>query len=539
MRRWPRPRSQTELDRPGACRGCAFHACRANPEPGAARSYWGNARVPILTHGAYWAHRLFKPDANTFDGLVCDEVPDFIYRTPAIRVMTEKTFSGEASWTVEPLDAVLHIFEKGRKWRDPPAGVQAAVSKLRERREVLVKQASKLRSEVQQKDRSPFENKVADFEPLLSEDEFKSLAQFMSKAARKATSMEQVLGALDALSNEPDHDLTAADEPSEELLDPLANLWDFCADTPAFSVLERQEFERDGGGALSIVRPVNGWDSLLLGPDGASRRSVLLDATAGIDPRYMLAGAFEEEVFPSEDFPATTLVLYSEKTVTTTTHRQKSPEVVVTEVARELGKQRVARDARLLLVTDKSMDQGLQRAVLALQRAQPGLLPDDVRVDHFGNLRGKNEYIECDAVYFTHIFRKPEDCYLGLELLLGEFEGYPRQWLTKNDSAWRDRPPEVLARSLVCDLYQDLMRINIRHRPSAPAVGLPPDQRPEACRAHHAAHAGSDGGRSRWQAHSLALATLAGAAARFRGRLGAGAGMGQAEVRVRLTLTRA
>jgi len=77
-------RSQKDLDPPGACRGCELKSCRSNPEPGAARSYWRTAPVALLTHGAYRAHHMFRPALNQFDGLVCDEVPDFVYRTPKV-----------------------------------------------------------------------------------------------------------------------------------------------------------------------------------------------------------------------------------------------------------------------------------------------------------------------------------------------------------------------------------------------------------------------------------------------------------------------
>lgn len=140
--------------------------------------------------------------------------------------------------------------------------------------------------------------------------------------------------------------------------------------------------------------------------------------------------------------------------------------------AARLREHRVGRASQVLVVTDKKTEPGIRDALVTIQRSQPDLLPAAVLVDHFGNLRGKNQYIECDAVYFTHVFRRPDEFYLGLELLLAGFEAYPRQWKRKNADPWqvRNRAPEVLHASMVCDLYQDLMRICIRQDPSANAT---------------------------------------------------------------------
>ena len=37
-------------------------------------------------------------------------------------------------------------------------------------------------------------------------------------------------------------------------------------------------------------RPVDGWLEILDNPDGSKRPTVVLDASAGIDPRYLLLG---------------------------------------------------------------------------------------------------------------------------------------------------------------------------------------------------------------------------------------------------------
>jgi hypothetical protein len=225
---------------------------------------------------------------------------------------------------------------------------------------------------------------------------------------------------------------------------------------------------------------VNGFPDLMKGPDGTPRPLVLLDATAGQDPRYWLAGGFDEEQLSAAEFPNTTVVLTSPETVTKTKLHRLSPEQVVLDVVDQLRRHRVGVGRKVLVVTDKDSEPGLRAALDALQRKRADLLPAAVLVDHFGNLRGKNQYIECDAVYFTHAFRRPDEFYLGLELLLAGFEGYPRQWTSKNADPWqvRNRAPEVLHASMVCDLYQDLMRINIRRDTNAKATVFLPTSDP-------------------------------------------------------------
>jgi hypothetical protein len=408
--------------------------------------------VALLTHGAYRAHDLFRPDLNEFDSLVCDESPEFVYRTPRLSVTARATASARASWDVEPLDGLLRLVD--RALVVPSADTEVIIQKLQERRQRLVKQASKLRSEVTEGSRISFEYKVEELEPLLSLDEFAEFAALVRRAVHADVDPE----------NTPD-----------EVSGSVGILRDFCGDT-SLHVLAQQEFQKDGAGCMNIVRPVNGFPDFMNGPAGRAGPLIVLDATAGLDPRYLLAGGFEEERLPAAEFPNTTVVLTSSETVTKTKAHRLAPEQVALDVADQLRRHGVGSDSRVLLVTDKSSEPGIRHAVAALQRDHPDALPAIVLVDHFGNLRGKNKYINCDVVYFTQVFRRPGEYYLGLQLLLAEFDGYPRQWASKNADPWNicHCAPEVLHASMVCDLYQDLMRIVIRHDPSATArVFLP------------------------------------------------------------------
>lgn len=445
-------KSQRELNQRDVCLKCELKSCRANRSPGGARSYWRTASVALLTHGAYQVHNLLRPELNEFDCLICDEVPDFVYRIPTLEVQARPTASDRASWDVEPLDSLLRLV--GSVAVTEEGDVMESHKKLQGMREKMTKVASKLRCEVMNGERTSFEYRVEALEPMLSTEGFEEFAKHVMKAAE-----------LDA----------DAYEGSGKVLEWLGILKDFCGDRDV-SVLAQQCFKRDGDGSLRFVRPVDGWEELRTGPDGSRRPLVLLDGTAGLDPRYLLAGGFKEEQLPVCEFPNTTLVLTSEKTVTKSALKQRSAMEIVADIAVQLRRNSVGKGSKVLVVTEKDREAEILEEIGKLRQSDHKALQAEVFMDHYGNLRGKNCYIECDAVFFTHVFRRPDEYYLGLELHLAKFEGYPKQWRSKNASPWKvsERKPEILSSSMVCDLYQDLMRINIRRDPTAPAkVFLP------------------------------------------------------------------
>ena len=85
--------------------------------------------------------------------------------------------------------------------------------------------------------------------------------------------------------------------------------------------------------------------------------------------------------------------------------------------------------------------------------------------------------------------RKPHQEYAGLWLLLGGFGHAPKQWtalqdpekgITKTNGNLRDEVAErIRILAMVCDLYQDIMRIRLRVNPDDRAqIFLPSAQPP-------------------------------------------------------------
>jgi hypothetical protein len=203
---------------------------------------------------------------------------------------------------------------------------------------------------------------------------------------------------------------------------------------------------------------------------------VLLDATAGIDPRYLLAGQWDAEETPNGEFPSTTVVLTDAK------YRSKSrvkemgaldlAALVVEQVTPYVDqmldpacRDRHPGPPRLLVVTAKNeMKEPLCAALLPY--IESGKLAAEVSVEHFGGLRGRNDFRDFDAVYLTYLHLYDDAFFFGLELLLRDFgEPFDRQWVPK--ATWyRKKSLALQHRAQVADIYQDALRIGIRSDPT-------------------------------------------------------------------------
>ncbi len=149
---------------------------------------------------------------------------------------------------------------------------------------------------------------------------------------------------------------------------------------------------------------VNGWQELIRGQDEKPRPTVLLDATAGVDPRYLLVADNIDEIFPAASLPNTTIVLNSNTTVSRRAFRQslkrnaaataeqiaanvepyraQMTRIAVTSVDRKPIRRR--HDGKLLIITDKKSSKALRSEIKGLK--QSGRLPRATRVVHFGSL---------------------------------------------------------------------------------------------------------------------------------------------------------
>jgi hypothetical protein len=120
---------------------------------------------------------------------------------------------------------------------------------------------------------------------------------------------------------------------------------------------------------------------------------------------------------------------------------------------------------RLLVVTAKSEMKEPLRAALR-PYTEGWKLAAEVAVEHFGGLRGRNDFRDFDAVYLTHLHLYDDAFFFGLEFLLRQFgEPFDRQWVPK--ATWyRTKSPAFQHRAQVADIYQDTLRIGIRSDPT-------------------------------------------------------------------------
>lgn len=464
-------RSAKQLRARETCRSCDFSACRANSRVGGSKTYWADAPFPLLTHKAFETHALVRPEDNEFEALVIDELPALVFRYPKLQVTPLKVRNGRAvGWEVRPIDALaeaIHarladIDTSKPKAAALKAAAEAALSHLDDARDSLMKKASDLMHKALDGELGRKMAKADRLGPLLGPAEFAALVE--------------------ASRIDPDDDPEDVDDDQDGAIDPgltlLRDLWvlrDFCG--PAeLDVFMEADFDRDGDGCFRVCRPVNGWPDLLNRPGGGARdATLLLDATAGIDPRYLLAGQAAVEEVPDGEFPNTTIVLTSKKAVTKRKAQGAGPfemaEALVAQVTPYLDEMVDPAyphpKPRLLVVTAKSDKAALEKALAPFLG---GKLPAELRVEHFGGLRGRNDFRDFDAVYSTHVHRYQGDYYYGLELLLRDFgEPFGRQWVS-TDTWFKKHSVALLHRSEVADLYQDALRIGIRGDPSRRAV---------------------------------------------------------------------
>lgn len=478
------------------CRECVHTACRANInyKRGGAKTYWKQATFAALTHASYRTQLLYRPENNDFASMICDELPGFVYRLPSLTVRPGKR--RRPNWRVKPLDDAIEFlearlsdnFEENALERtveglaDERRAAAAAVSLLSRIRGQLVKLASKHYNEAKDTKSTTFPHvRYLDRKPLLTSTEFQQLRDLDLK-----------LLAIGAEAESP--------EALGRFGRGLMVLRDFCGDAPKVRLFFEHDFTRRRGGKLALRRPVDGWNELIRNRGGQLRPTVLLDATAGVDPRYLLLDGDVDEVFPAAPFPNSTIVLTSSRSVsrsafrralktnaaavaakvaaTVAPFRRQMSQVVVTPVDGKLVRRR--REGKLLIITDKKSSKALRREVGVLRRS--GSLPRRTRVVHFGSLRGRNDFDDYDAVYLTHLHRYHPSWYLGLAFLLRDFDGVPGQWAwevdlrqgnkekgLKPNANWR-LAEAIRIRAMTADIYQDVMRIGIRRNPTRPAI---------------------------------------------------------------------
>jgi hypothetical protein len=459
------------------CSRCEFMSCRANsnrqrkPPRVGAKTLWAGAPVRLLSHqGLNIQHRFGKQPLNA-KALVLDELPDDVYRTAEFVVYTRATL--EPEWKCGDLDRVITLLNRVALQSQKQKKKLAVdlLHRLQDRRKQLMEACSRLRVDRQ---------KTGDFTLYTRANRFKP---FLSTAECR-----RVLGWEREVLKQDEFDDAEADTPDTGA---LKRLLDFAGDDE-LDVIEEHQLHASGAFQYLVRRPINGWPDFLTERDGSPRAVLVLDATAGVDPRYLLAGGDTDEQYPEAHYPKTTLVL---------TSTQKSKNTLAEELAEDPGavlarvttdfKQHAARvGPRLLVITQLEFEGTLRQG---LARLYP-----QAHVAHFGALRGRNDLIGYDAVCFTHVYRRPVASYAGLAMLLGGLDDVPRQW-TAEDELRRGRKEtdkhraaknplwqraDVLQwRWVACDVYQDAMRIALRSDPAKPTAIFIPTTNPHlVCR---------------------------------------------------------
>ncbi|RUO93604.1 hypothetical protein D7Y11_08655 [Corallococcus sp. AB018] len=449
---------------------CPMTACRANSRTSdserGAKTFWPEIAFPLLSHRAYSTQVLFKPEANDYTQVVFDELPAFVYRCPKLSVRRIGGRKGRTLWQVEPLDTVESVFtvlaenlgvvERAKVAEADLDQLPSIMERLARVRTNLVMLANKRLRFVKEGRAVSFERMADTRPPFLSKADFEVLLRLSRLKVPEATEVG-----------------VDVDREVRHLTNALETMRDFCGDEAQMHVYLEHGFKKHGEGTLWMYRPTDGWDDALLDAQGREREVVLLDATAGLDPRYHLRGQCLLEQMPGGFFPNTSVVLTKSMSKTKLARMQESEigDAIVQNIAPY--RDRIGAEGRggLLVVLPMEMEKKLMPYIQA--HISAGDLPERTVLAHFGALRGRNDFDDFDAVYFTNPYRYAEAYYVGLGLLLHGGQNFPRQWESKN--AWEDFAA-IRARSVVSDLYQDAMRIGIRRDPARSAFIFVPSQ---------------------------------------------------------------
>jgi hypothetical protein len=490
------PQSKLRSPRP-PCGKCEFTSCRANTNTDVqgsavgAKTLWKSAPLRLMTHSGFWTQQVLSPHSVSAAALVLDELPDQVFRMPALKLWRKR-----GRWTCRVLDPVIDFLKEVglSSDGDKRKACDALREKLQQRLRLLVKTASNQYAKRKAVKEHDALLRADDVEPLLTPDEFTRLVGW-HRSTRGGDADE-------------DEDLVA-----DDVGPAIKALVDFASKEPTLPVIIEQRLSRKGGFAFDMHRPVNGWPDFVFESKGNPRRVLILDATGGVDPRYLPLHGTPEERYPEASYPNTRLVLTAPGRSKQKLEEElaEKPEAVARRIATEFSghakfvrkllrteqrdghEVKVYAKAKLLIVTAKKLRRTIAEEVKKLKAA--GAFPHSFRVVHYGALRGRNDLRDFDAVYFTHLYRRPSRLYVGLAAVTTGFEGLPREWeaedVLRRGRRDDDRPrhshwelAEVLRwRWMACDIYQDAMRIALRGDPNKPTAVFIPSTDPRlVCR---------------------------------------------------------
>ena len=172
---------------------------------------------------------------------------------------------------------------------------------------------------------------------------------------------------------------------------------------------------------LSFHTIINSWDKIC---QNKITSTIILDATANIDPAYLLSNAPTIKRFFEDSglsFPNLHLRFFDDRDI----HKGNVDNKFIDRIYAQLLSEH--NESSKLIVTSKDLSPSLEKSKLSKLRS--------CSVDHYNNLKGKNDYIDCDVILFTNMLRRNEMDYLLIANEISKskkIDGYqlrlPKNW---------------------------------------------------------------------------------------------------------------
>lgn len=150
---------------------------------------------------------------------------------------------------------------------------------------------------------------------------------------------------------------------------------------------------------LRVESLINQWDKIVPKEDSTT---IIFDATANIDPSYLVDGAPSiRDLFSSElRFNNLHIVFYSDRDIS----KEKVTKQNCDKLFNHLSK--CHPTSKRLIVCSKDKECIAEKSINSLNDSE------SFYIDHFNNLKGKNRYIDCNVIAFTNLLRRTEANYL-------------------------------------------------------------------------------------------------------------------------------
>ncbi|MCX6113431.1 MAG: hypothetical protein NTY22_09185, partial [Proteobacteria bacterium] len=230
---------------------------------------------------------------------------------------------------------------------------------------------------------------------------------------------------------------------------------------------------------LGIIE--NRWDNV----NHNKNKVFIFDATAKTDPYYWVSNA--PKIIDFDDntkYPNLKLVFYSKHDI----HRgaiRDNKDGILNKIKKILDNH---NDENILVVTSNECEGSVIQT----------LRTNNISVEHFGNLKGKNEYMKHHVILFTNVWRREDLDYTLLAKEIDSTLHLPRLWkkkretikkkvragisipLTNSQAEFNNQSIENVRTSLMTtDIIQDVFRTAIRSKNTADVTAYLPIENPD------------------------------------------------------------